>query len=227
MTGIRLSRVFWIGAAAILIVAALIAVTAILRGDFGDTEAKILGTLLVLLVAGATAISGLGLIERRTAAWLGGVAIAGAAVCFGVITAAIWNEFSSDSLGKWAASAMPVLLALLLLTTQRLLLRVARMTWLFYGTAVAAASATGLTFAAIWGDESGGIGQAIAVFTIVTVLGYLLLPVLQRFTSAAGVPDAAERVLAELNGVRLVATRSGEGIEPKLAPGERLALRRS
>jgi hypothetical protein len=29
-----------------------------------------------------------------------------------------------------------------------------------------------------------------------------------------------------LNGVRLVATKSGEGIEPKLLPGERLALRR-
>ena len=116
MTGLRLSRVFWIGAAAILIVAALIAVTAILRGDFGDTEAKILGTLLALLVAGATAISGLGLIERRTAAWLGGVAIAGAAVGFGVITAAIWDEFTNDTLGELAASAIPVLLALLLLT---------------------------------------------------------------------------------------------------------------
>ena len=226
MTGLRLSRVFWIGAAAILIVAALIAVTAILRGDFGDTEAKILGTLLALLVAGATAISGLGLIERRTAAWLGGVAIAGAAVCFGLITAAIWDEFTNDTLGELAASAVPVLLALLLLTTQRLLLRVARLRWLFYGTAVAAAVATGLTFVAIWGDESSGIGQAIAVFSIVTVLGYLLLPVLQRFTSAAVAPDAAERVLAELNGVRLVATKSGEGIEAKLLPGERLALRR-
>ncbi len=82
MTGVRWSRVFWIGAAAILIAAALIAVAAILRGDFGETEAQILGTLLALLVAGATGISGLALVERREVPTLGWVAVGGAALCF-------------------------------------------------------------------------------------------------------------------------------------------------
>ena len=225
MTGLRLSRIFWIGAAAILIVAALIAVAAIVRGDFGETEAQILGTLLTLLVAGATAISGMALIERGAATWLGGAAIACAGAGFAVIAAAIWDEFSSDLLTRVAVSAMALVIAFLLLTTQRLLLRVARLAWLFYGTAVAAAVATGLSLVAIW-EEEGGFAQAIAVFTILTGLGYLLLPVLQRFTSASAVPQTAERVLAELDGVKLVATRSGEGIEPRLSPGERLALRR-
>ena len=45
MTGLRLSRIFWIGAAAILIAAALVAVAAIVRGDFSDTDGRILGTL--------------------------------------------------------------------------------------------------------------------------------------------------------------------------------------
>jgi len=228
VTGVRLSRVFWLGAAAILIVAALIAVAAIVRGEFGETEAQILGTLLVLLVAGATAISALALIERGAAQALAVVAMAGAAICFAVITASIWDGFSSETLVKWAASAAPILISLLLLATQRLLLRVARLAPVFYGTAAAATVAAVLTIAVIWAEQDGsqdGFAQAIAVFWILTALGYLLLPVLQRFTSA-GVPETADRVLAELNGVKLVATKSGEGIEARLAPGERLALRR-
>lgn len=182
----------------------------------------------MLLVAGATAISGLALIERGVARPLGGAALAAAAVCFGVITASIWDEFSSDTLGRWAASAVPILISFLLLTTQRLLLRVARLAPVFYGTAAAATLAAVLTTSLIWADQDGGedgVAQAIAVLWILTALGYLLLPVLQRFTSA-GAPETAERVLAELDGVRLVATKSGEGIDARLAPGERLALRR-
>jgi hypothetical protein len=68
---VSLARTFWIGAAGILILAALVAMAAILRGDFGDTDAKILGTLFALLLAGATAVSGLALVERTTLVTLG------------------------------------------------------------------------------------------------------------------------------------------------------------
>ena len=56
MSGIRLSRLFWIGAAAILIAAALVAVGSILRGEFGEREVQVLGTLPSLLVVGETVI---------------------------------------------------------------------------------------------------------------------------------------------------------------------------
>jgi hypothetical protein len=226
----RWSRVFWIGAAAILVAAALIAVVAILRGEFGNTEAKILGTLFALLVSGATAISGLALIERGAGRTLAVAAIAVAAVGFTLVAAAIWNEFGNETLSRWATSAMAFVIAFLLVTTQRILLRVERLAPVFYGTAAAAAVAVGLTLAVVWGgDDDGGsetLGQALAVFCILTALGYLLLPVLQRFTSA-GVPETAERILAELNGVELVATHAHEGVlDVVLEPGERLLLRR-
>jgi hypothetical protein len=224
VTGLRLSRVFWISAAAILIVGALIAVAAIVRGDFGDTEAKILGTLLALLVAGATGITGLALVERREAPTLGWTAVVGAALCFVLQAAAIWDEFSDDALTKLGTSSMAILLALLLIATQRALLREDRLAKLFYATAASAGLATGLTVVGIW-QEEGGYWQPVAVFSILAVLGYFLLPVVQRLTASAA-PATAERVLAELDGVKLIATRSGDGIEPRLAPGERLALRR-
>jgi hypothetical protein len=230
VTRVRWSRVFWIGAAAILIVAALIAVIAILRGELGETELKILGTLLALLVAGATAISGLALLERGAAILLGRAAVVVAVVGFAVIAAAIWDGFGNDALSKSAATAIALVLALLLLTTQRLVLRVERLVGVFYGTAAVAAVAVLLTVVLVWADDDGGneaVGQALAVFCILTALGYLLLPVLQRF-STAGVPQTAERVLAELNGIELVATHAREGtLNVDLEPGERLLLRRA
>jgi hypothetical protein len=230
VTGVRWSRVFWIGAAAILIVAALIAVVAILRGEFGETEAKILGTLLALLVAGATGISGLALVERRTATILGWLAIAGAGGGFALVTGAIWEDFGNETLSKWSVSAIAVVLALLLLATQRLVLRLERLLPVFYATAATAAVSVGLSLAIIWGEDSDSdnevAAQALAVFSVLTALGYLLLPVLQRFTSA-GVPASAERVLAELDGIELVATHSPDGgVRVVLEPGERLLLRR-
>jgi hypothetical protein len=54
----RLARKFWIGAAALLGATALISIVAVLRGEFTDTDAKILGTLGSLLLAGGTAVAG-------------------------------------------------------------------------------------------------------------------------------------------------------------------------
>jgi hypothetical protein len=142
VTQVRLSRLFWIGAAAILIVAALIAVGSILRGDFGETEAQVLGTLLSLLVAGATVIAALALIERGAAMRFAVVSIIGAALCFVVQVAGIWDGFSNDALAQLSWSSIALLVTLLLLTTQRLLLRSERLAWVFYGTAVAASLAT-------------------------------------------------------------------------------------
>ena len=60
---------------------------------------------------------------------------------------------------------------------------------------------------------------------IVALVGWLNLPLLQRFSAAA--PASGDRLLATPDDVELVATRAGSGIAVELVPGERLALRRS
>ena len=42
MSRVRLSRIFWIGAAAILVGAALVALAAVVRGDFSENDGRIL-----------------------------------------------------------------------------------------------------------------------------------------------------------------------------------------
>jgi hypothetical protein len=220
----RLARAFWIGAAAVLVAAALVSVSAILRGDFGETDAKVLGTLLSLLVAGATVVTGLGLVERGVQPALGWIAVVGAVVCFALQAAAIWDGFSDDVLTKASTTSMALLLALLLVATQRTLLREERLVKLFYATAAAAGLAVALTAVGIWTEE-GAFWQPVAVLSILAVLGYLLLPVAQHVTT--GAQDSGVRVLATLDDVELVATRSSGGVAVELAPGERLLLRRA
>jgi hypothetical protein len=230
----KLTRIFWIGAAAILVAAALVAIGAITSGNFGETEAKILGTLFSLLLAGATVIAGLVLVERGALEWFGWTASCTAGVSFAIVAAAIWDEFDHDALGQWAGTAIALLVALLLVTTQRLLLRARHLQPIFAATAASAGVAVLATAYAIWGEDADGrdapgAWETAAVFWILTVLGFLLLPVAQRYTSVGATGQAETRVLATLDDIELVATRepiAGVAVDGRPDAGERLVLRR-
>jgi MFS family permease len=227
VTRVRLSRIFWIGAAATLVVAALIGVAGLLRSEFTETDGKILLTLLTLLVAGGAALAGLALLERSSFVAFGWFATGVAVASFGFITAATWSDFDDDGLTKIATIAAVTLIAALLVSTQMLvhrgrLLAVMVATWLTLSLAVSG------TTTGILGEEDGAtLWKAVGTFWILGLLGWLLVPVLQRFT-AAGAAASGVRVLAALDGIEVVASRGaleGVHIEPPAA-GERLVLRR-
>ena len=228
MTRGRLARTFWIGAAAILVVAALIGIAGLLRSDFTDTDGKILLTLLALLVSSGTAVAGLTLVERDSLAAVGWGAVVVSVLSFALITATTWDDFDSETLGKLGGTAALALIATLLGTTQLMLHR-GRFTALVAGTWLALWLAFAVTTSGIWAESNGdSLWKAAGTFWILGLLGWLLLPVLQRFSSA-GIELAALRVLGELDGVELVASRSpvaGVAVEAPPA-GERLYLRRA
>jgi hypothetical protein len=227
VTRVRLSRICWIGAAAILVATALVALFAVLRGDFSDTDGRILGTLAAVLFAGSTLVAGLALVERggRVLGW-SAVVVSGPA--FAAIAYPIWDfvfEVEGDS-WRWGWFGILTLIAALIAVTAQLLARTPALVRLAGVTGVLGAIAAALSAAAIWSDNPGDtFGRVIAVLWILTGLGYLLVPVLQRFTVAGHAPVEV-RLLAELDGVEIVATRAGDGREIQLEPGERLLLRR-
>jgi len=109
---VRLSRIFWIGAAAILVAAALVALVAVLRGDFSDTDGRILGTLAAALLAGSTLVAGLALAERGARA-LGWAAVVVSAPAFAAIAYSIWDfAFEGESeTWRWGWAGILALLA--------------------------------------------------------------------------------------------------------------------
>lgn len=222
----RLSRIFWIGAAAILVAAALVALVAVLRGDFTDTDGRILGTLAAGLLAGSTVVAGLALVERGIP--LGWVAIAVSGPAFAAITYSIWAVVydGEGDTWRWGWAGILALIAALFAATSRQLARSPALVRLGWVAGVLAAVAAATSYVAIWRDDaSDTLGRAIGVLWILAGLAYLLVPVLQRFTTAAA-PPGSERVVAELDGIELVATRSHDGLAVDLLPGERLVLRR-
>ena len=223
MIGVRYARIFWIGAAGVLVLAALIGISSLLRSDFTETDWQVLLTLLALLVSSGTAVAGLTVAERGHAG-VGWGAVVVAVVAFFFIGTATWDGFDSETLARLAGTAAFALAATLLGMTQLVLHRGAH-AWIVVVTRAAALLAFLLSTSALWNDGSGETWQVAASCWIVAIVGWLLLPVLQRFT-AAGAPTTGARVLASLDDVELVATRSDQGLAVELQPGERLALRR-
>lgn len=232
MTRRRLARVFWLGAAAILVAAALISLVAVLRDSFSETDGKILGTLGSLLYTGAAALAGLALVERGPARWLGRAVVALSAIAFVLLAAAIWELTGGDGEWTWrlALSGALYLLAGLVATTELLLTTRPALQRLGGAAGVLAAIAVTFTLVPIWRDEEPGgtLAKAMGVAWILAALAYLLGPVLGRWSSV-GETVTHDRVLASLDGVELVATREpGDAlvVTERPRPGERLVLRR-
>jgi hypothetical protein len=221
-------RVAWLGAAAILVAAALVALAAVLRGDFSDTDGRILGTLAAVLYCGGALFAGLSTVDRGRP-WIGWAVAGFAPVCFVTLTIAMWEIVfeGDDDPWRWGWSAVLALLAGIMVATALLLAHAAAAVRLAYAAGAGAGLAALLSITAIWhDDEADSWIKTIAALWILSVLAYVLVPVTDRFTRAR--PTAtAERVLAVLDGVELVATTApGIGtIDPGLAPGERLVLR--
>ncbi len=226
MSRVRLSRILWIGAAALLVAAALVAIAALLRGSFSDTDGKILATLGATFLCGSTGLAGLALAERRPRLGLPVAVLAPLELA--LVAWWIWSGGEDDIVTRIGLSTLLVTIVQLAITTQLLLLRNARLVWLVGATGLVAGAAVALTVAAIWTEpDSSAFAKLVAVLWILSGLGWFLLPVLQRYT-AAGEAERGERVLATLGDVELVAIRgaaAGVPVEVRLAPGERLVLR--
>lgn len=232
MTRLRLRRIFWMGAAAIVVAAALVALAAVVKGDFSDTDSRILVTLAALLYTGGAAICGLALVDRGPARALGWIVAAAAPVCLALVAWAIWSfaffDGGNETAEKLAWSAVLVLLSGLIAMTGLLLARRPALVGLAAAAGALAALAASVSVAGIWTEpDSESFVKALAVLWILAALAYFLVPILQRFSSV-GADDAAIRVLAELDGVELVASRNPvEGVPAESpAAGERLVLRR-
>jgi hypothetical protein len=207
MPGVGFRRLFWIGTAALLGVAALVSIVALLRGEFTETDWKILGTLGSALLAGSSGLAGLALIDRRELVPLGWAVAAVSVAAFGILTWQVWTEFDSE---RWSLDTLIVVVAALMVATARLLHR--RLEWLYWtSTALTVVTAAVYVWAVHADPDGDNWGKALGTLGILTVLAWFLVPVLGR-TSA---PSGTERVVG----------RGPGRVEVELAEGETLVVR--
>jgi uncharacterized membrane protein YozB (DUF420 family) len=118
VTRLRLRRIFWRGAAAILVAAALVALAAVARGDFSETDGRILGSLALLLYTGGALLAGLALVERGRARLLGSALAAASPVALALLLLWVWtwvDEDGDEHHWRLAWSSVLILLAGLLI----------------------------------------------------------------------------------------------------------------
>jgi hypothetical protein len=188
----ELLRLFWIGAATILVVAALVALVAVVTGSFDSTDAKILGSLGTLLLAGAVATVGAALRESERSPLLGLLLVVGGPALGLVAVAAIWNEFDADTLARAAGASYVLLATGLLVGTARVLVGDRPSLLPLFGVncglaVVGAALSVVAIFAA---HASAGYGKLLAAVWILAVLAYVLIPVGRRLSAAPTTPAA-------------------------------------
>jgi hypothetical protein len=224
-------RLFWLGAAVLFSVAAVIAIAAVLGSGLGQTQERILETCGIVFVCGAATLAGFACLDRGVIRPVARVAIAvGLASLLGW-TSAVWRNEPSDTywkvvglLGIWAFAALVITTLRLLASSPRLL-----------GTVVPAAWASAVIATAVGSEmvlnEDSGPWKLMVVLVILTALGYALIPALQRFWGAGEARPAAERLLGTVGSIEVFAVRgAGRSVTigsscTRLAASEGIVLR--
>jgi hypothetical protein len=210
VTSVGFRRLFWLGAAALLGIAALVSIVALARGEFTDTDGRILGSLALTLGAGAVCLSGLALVDRGDFVPLGWLAVLVGVAGFAVVAREIWGHWDGDESFLTALLLMGVLL---LAATGRLLLRRASLEPVYAAHLVLSTFATASTVWLIWneGPTGDGLAKLLGSVWILAGLTWFLVPVLGR--------------TARSSGERIVGHGPGH-FEVELAEGETLVVRR-
>jgi hypothetical protein len=202
-----------------LTIAALTAVVALLSGNFGDTEVRVILTSIGFAVSGATAASGAGLRLRASgllrALGTGTALLSG--VAFALLVLGLWtNTDDWGSEGIWRAFGVSGLLAIagshacVVLGGRRPSDPDAVTALVFASLALAAFDAAG-GILAICGFTADGMAQFFAATLVLLVLTTVLPPILRRIQQApapgpatpiqrfAGEVEAAADRIEELN----------------------------
>jgi hypothetical protein len=221
---VPLRRIFLLGAATLVSVAALVAIAGIVHGDLGSTEGKIFATLATAFVAGSTAIGGIACLERSTSRVFGTLGIVLSSLGFVLWTDEIWAQHDSTRYWKLLGFLLIWSLVVLIVTTTRLMTRSPQLLSILYPATAVAAVLAGTVATIMVVTENGDGWQFFAVLLVLALLGETLTPILERFVTTPPSAAPAERVLGEVAGAIVVAVRSERDGRSVLLDGRQIRV---
>ena len=167
-----------------VLVNAVLGIWALLSGEFGETQGKVLGTSFLVSVAMLSVLVNIPALRRR-ALWPAPAfgATAGASG-FALFIVLMWTEAGDDRWFKLAGSFLVVAAGATLASSLALLTKPASLRWL---QAVGNALITLLAFTVLYGlwfePDNDWFGRLIGVEGVLVAALTLLIPVLSRFAS--------------------------------------------
>jgi hypothetical protein len=211
-------RLFWTGAAATFVVAALLALSAVLGGSFDSTDWKILGALGTLVLGGAVATAGVSLRETDRAETIGTVLAFGGPALALIGLFAMVRDYEPRELGKLAGIAYVLLTAGLIVGTARILARQRSQQLPFAVVALTASVAALLAVVGI-ANGNGGHWKAGTASLILMTLAYVLIPLWPRLAGST-VTTTTTTTDSEVAAVDLAQGVAVSGVQVRLAsPG--------
>lgn len=169
-------RSLLLAVAGLMCVAAALAISILLLGDFGGTEGRILGTTLLLAVHGALAVPAAILWDQRRLAALAAACAGLAALAATLNVAALWSN-SGDTFGK----AIGTVIFFLIATVVTAALATRPLHRLFPASVALAAVAAAMATAAVWTEtQQEGYLRLLGAIVVLDVLLVALQPVLLR-----------------------------------------------
>jgi hypothetical protein len=185
-------RAVWAGAALAVAGTAIAAIVTVMSGDLGENDGRAVFALASVLLCAGAAIAALHLLEGRgRLPLLGAILLIAALVELVLFQVGIWKAEVGDGANNYF-KLVPITLAwaiatVLLATVP--LMAVDRSLILTAGPVVGAFALVGATIATvlIWREsDSQAWGKTLAVVGILTVAGYLLVPVARRLLRLQG-----------------------------------------
>ena len=171
-----------------LAISALLAITCVLSGEFGDFEIKVLITTSVIAVASICSLCCSAYSNRKENALpgLGGISVA--AVSASMLIVGVWAEIDSE--GYWKATAICSVFAIAFAHSLALLAVELRPTysWLRIGTGInifALAALISVLILVEIDDDYEGVFKLVAVLAILAALETLVIPILGRLAKVA------------------------------------------
>lgn len=172
---------------------AALAIYALLAGDFGETEGKILFSSLSVTGAVILALACEAARERGRLGPLPLVGTAAGAGGFALLVAGIWTEPGGDWLGQLVSSLLTVAVAVALLSLLTLATLAPRFRWTFTATAALATLLASLLVSATWGQwENAWLWRWIGVVAVALAAFMIVVPALHRLSrrELAAQPEA-------------------------------------
>ncbi len=180
------TRVALIALLAALALNALMGITIVLKGDFGDIEGKLLGTTFGLALFTVLAIPSTVQLGRGRFYVLSGFGISVSAIAFGLAVAAIWSDGAFEdvfltklmvSFGVMAFASNHAALLLLASATPKVI----KVTLIATITMLVVIDAALITSAWVE-DLPKELARPLTVFAILDVLGSMAVPMLSKLS---------------------------------------------
>ncbi len=179
-------RPVWLGAAAAVAVATAVALVIVLTGDPGERDARTVATLVAALLCGGAALAALELIERPGLVPLGAVVLAAAAVDFVLILLGIWKaDFEDSDWWKLLPIGFAWVTAMIVVASTALWAGRLRPAAVFVIGALAGVWAAVATAMVLSETDSDGWLKVLGVLAVLTVGGFLVVPLLRRLPAAS------------------------------------------